>query len=77
MEKIHFRKSTSLKIFNRHLSELILEVEGIKLKALRNDIDGIEEHIERMNALLLEITDARMNIPEKYGKFMNLSLNNS
>ena len=64
MEKIHLQKSPNLETFNQHLSELILEVEGIKLRAERNDIPGIKEHLARMNAILFEIMDARMDLAE-------------
>lgn len=64
MEKIHSHNATHLELFNQHLSELILEVEGIKLRAERSDIGGITEHLERMNALLLEIMDAKMDLAE-------------
>ena len=64
MEKIHLQKSPHLELFNQRLSELILEVEGIKLRAERNDIGRIKEHLDRMNAMLLEIMDARMDLAE-------------
>ncbi|MGI0069226.1 MAG: hypothetical protein ACREAN_03110 [Nitrosopumilaceae archaeon] len=64
-------KNPNLELFNLHLSELILEVEGIKLRAERNDIGAIKEHLERMNAVLLEIMDARMGLAEKCANITN------
>lgn len=71
MEKTHLQKSTNLGLFNLHLSELILEVEGIKIRAERNDIGGIKAHLERMNALLSEIMDARMDLAERCANIAN------
>jgi hypothetical protein len=71
MEKTNLQKSPNLELFNLHLSELILEVEGIKLRAERNDIDAIKEHLDRMNAVLLEIMDGRMGLAEKCANIIN------
>jgi hypothetical protein len=70
MEKIYLRQP-NLEVFNQNMSELILEVEGIKLRAERNDIEGIKEHLERMNAILLEIMDKRMDLAESCGNITN------
>jgi len=64
-------RKSSTEVFNQHLSELILEVEGIKLRAEKSDVDGIKDHLERMNAILLEIMDARMDMAEKYHNVKN------
>lgn len=71
MKKVHSQKNPSFAKFNQHLSELILEVEGIKLRAEKNDIEGIKEHLERMNAILLEFMDARMDLVEKCRNIAN------
>ena len=71
MEKNQSRKIPNLEIFNQHLSELILEVEGIKLKSIRNDIEGIQDHIGRMNTVLVEIMDARMDLADKCNNIKN------
>jgi len=65
MEKARLQKQGSnLELFNQHLSDLVLEIEGIKIRAERNDIAGIKEHLERMNAIHLEIMDAKMDLAE-------------
>ena len=71
MEKVHLQKSPNLEFFTQYVSELILEVEGIKLRAERSDIAGIKEHLERMNAILLEIMDTRMDLAEKCCNIIN------
>lgn len=71
MEKIYLLKSNSLEIFNLHLSDLILEVEGIKIRAERNDIEGIKEYLQRMNAILLEIMNAKLDLAEKCNNITN------
>jgi len=65
MEKVRLQKQDSnLELFNQHLSDLVLEIEGIKIRAERNDIAVIKDHLERMNAILLEIMDAKMGLAE-------------
>jgi len=71
MEKIHLQKSPNVELFTQYISELVLEVEGIKLRAERNDMSGIKEHLERMNAILMEIMDTRMDLAEKCSNIAN------
>jgi len=66
-----YSQSPNYSKFNQHLSELILEVEGIKLRAEKNDMGGIKEHLDRMNAILLEFMDARMDLVEKCRNIAN------
>jgi hypothetical protein len=52
-------------MFTEYLSDITLEVEGIKVKSMNNDIQGINEHVARINAALLGIVDAKLDLAEK------------
>ena len=71
MGKTHLQKVTNIELFNQHLSDLIMELEGIKLRTERSDFGAIKEHIERMDAVLFEIMDARMDLAEKCNNISN------
>ena len=52
-------------IFTQHVSDISLEVEAIKLRNLKNDSDGINEHLERINSALIGIMEAKLVLAEK------------
>ena len=52
-------------IFTQHVSDISLEVEAIKLRNLKNDSDGINEHLERINSALIGIMEAKIALKEK------------
>ena len=58
-------------MFTQYLSDITLEVEGIKVKAIRNDIQGIMEHISRINSSLLGIMDAKLELAERCERIRN------
>jgi hypothetical protein len=53
-------------LFTQYLSDITLEVEGIKIKSVKNDMKGINEHISRINSALLGIMDAKLELAEKF-----------
>jgi len=56
---------TFSEIFTQHVSDISLEVEAIKLRNLRNDADGINEHLARIESALIGIMEARLTLAEK------------
>jgi hypothetical protein len=58
-------------LFTQYLSDITLEVEGIKVKSMRNDIQGINEHVERINSALLGIMDAKLELAERCNTISN------
>jgi hypothetical protein len=60
-----YRERGNLELFDKYISDLVLEVEGIKIKALRNNLHEITEYIARMDSIFLEIMDAKLDLAEK------------
>ena len=56
---------TFSEIFTQHVSDISLEVEAIKLRNLRNDADGINEHLVRIESALVGIMEAKLALAEK------------
>lgn len=56
---------TFSEIFTQHVSDISLEVEAIKLRNLRNDADGINEHLARIESALTGIMEAKLALAEK------------
>ena len=52
-------------VFVDCVSDITLEVEAIKSKKMRNDIQSINEHLDRINRALLGIVDAKLSLAEK------------
>ncbi len=52
-------------IFTQHVSDISLEVEAIKLRNLKNDTDGINEHLARIESALIGIMEAKLALAEK------------
>ncbi len=52
-------------VFVDCVSDITLEVEAIKSKKMRNDIQSINEHLDRINRALLGIIDAKIALIEK------------
>ena len=52
-------------VFVDYVSDITLEVEAIKSKKMRNDIQSINEHLDRINRALLGIVDAKLALAEK------------
>lgn len=53
-------------LFTEYLSDITLEIEGMKISALRNDIDRIKVHIERINNAVLAIMDTKLDMAERF-----------
>ena len=58
-------------LFTQYISDITLEVEGIKVKNMKNDIQGINEHIDRINSALLGIVDAKLELAERCNTIAN------
>lgn len=52
-------------IFTQHVSDISLEVEAIKLRNLKNDVEGINEHLARIDSALTGIMEAKLALAEK------------
>ena len=52
-------------VFTQHVSDISLEVEAIKLRNLKNDADGINEHLARIESALICIMEAKLELTEK------------
>jgi hypothetical protein len=65
------KRITYAELFTQYLSDIILEVEGIKVKSDRNDIQGINEHVARINMALSAIMDAKLDLAEQCNNISN------
>ena len=59
------RDATFSDVFVDCVSDITLEVEAIKSKKMRSDIQSINEHLDRINRALLGIVDAKLALAEK------------
>ncbi len=57
---------TLSEMFTQYLADITLEVEAIKLRNLKNDSDGISEHLARIDNALTGIMDAKMALAESF-----------
>lgn len=58
-------------LFTQYLSDITIEVEGIKVKSMRDDIQGINEHIARINSALFGIMEAKLELAERCNTISN------
>lgn len=65
------RDTTFSDVFVDCVSDISLEVEAIKSKKMRNDIQSINEHLDRINRALLGIVDAKLALAEKSSSIHN------
>ncbi len=56
---------TLSEVFTQYLSDISLEVEAIKLRNLKNDEDGVNEHLARIDSALKGIMEAKLALAEK------------
>ena len=54
--------------FTECLSDITLEVEAIKLRSLKNDVRGINEHLARIENALWDIANAKMALAERINR---------
>ncbi|MGI0073809.1 MAG: hypothetical protein ACREA3_08355 [Nitrosotalea sp.] len=52
--------------FTQYLSDISLEVEAIKLRNIKNDAEGVNEHLDRINNALKGIMDAKLALAESF-----------
>ena len=65
------RTPTYAELFTEYLSDITLEVEGIKVKAIRDDTEGIMEHVTKINNALLSIIDTKLSLAEECQRLSN------
>jgi len=58
-------------IFTEYLSDISLEVEAVKLRNIRNDAEGVNEHLARIDSALKGIMDAKLTLAENLRKSQN------
>lgn len=56
---------TLSEVFTQYLSDIALEVEAIKLRNIKNDSDGVNEHLARIDNALTGIMDAKLALAER------------
>ena len=61
----HENRISFSELFTQYLSDVTLEIEAIKVKSMRNDIQGINDHVARINSALLGIMDAKLELAER------------
>lgn len=54
--------------FTEYLSDITLEVEAIKLRSLKSDIKGINEHLARIENTLWDIANAKLALAERINR---------
>ncbi|MDE1762829.1 MAG: hypothetical protein KGH88_01110 [Thaumarchaeota archaeon] len=54
--------------FTEYLSDITLEVEAIKLRSLKSDIKGINEHLARIENTLWDIANAKLTLAERINR---------
>lgn len=52
-------------MFTQYLSDIQLEVEAVKLRNMKSDIEGVNEHLDRIDNALRGIMDAKLALAEK------------
>ena len=52
-------------LFTHYVSDITMAVERIKVKDIRNDIQGINENIAKINSAIIGIMDAKLELEEK------------
>ena len=65
------RDTTFSEAFEEYISDIALEVEGIRLKMFWKEMDGIDTRIERINNALLGIMDAKMSLAKNSNNFQD------
>ena len=53
-------------LFTQLLSDIVLEMEGMKTKVMKNDIQGINDHVERINISLNDIMETKLELAETH-----------
>ncbi len=59
-------------LFTQYISDMTIEVEGIKIKSMRNDFQGINENLARINSAIMGIMDAILDLAEKDSSYVKL-----
>lgn len=57
--------------FSQYISDIQLEVDGIRLKMFWKEMDGIDTRINRINSALLGIMDAKLALAKKSSGFQS------
>ena len=64
-ERPHAEKVTFSELFTQYVSDMTIAVERIKVRNMRNDIQGINEDITRINSAIRGIMDAKLELAER------------
>ena len=54
------KDTTFSETFSEYISDIALEVEGIRLKMFWKEMDGVNTRLDRINSALLGIMDAKL-----------------
>lgn len=65
------KDTTFSEAFEEYISDIALEVEGIRLKMFWKEMDGINTRIDRINNALLGIMDAKMSLAKNSNNFQD------
>lgn len=65
------KDTTFSEAFEEYISDIALEVEGIRLKMFWKEMDGINTRIDRINNALLGIMDAKMSLVKNSNNFQD------
>ncbi len=57
--------------FDEFISDIELEVEGIRLKMFWKEMDGINTRIDRINSALLGIMEAKLALAKRANNFQD------
>ncbi len=63
--------TTFADMFAEYISDITLEVEGIKLKMFWKEMDGVNTRLERINSALLGIMDAKIALAKNSNNFQD------
>ncbi len=58
-------KPTFSELFTQYVSDMTIAVERIKVRNMRNDIQGINEDLARINSAIMGIIDAKLELAER------------
>ena len=64
-EKPNDEKITFSELFTQYVSDMTMAVERIKVRNMRNDIQGVYEDIARINSAIMGIMDAKLDLAER------------
>ncbi len=76
-ERPHAEQVTFSELFTQYVSDMTIAVERIKVRNMRNDIQGINEDIARINSAIRGIMDAKLELAERASSNTELAASKS